>query len=307
MLKLYGQMRALLRGDVPVLFLGETGVGKEQLAQALHASSARGQGPFVAVNCAAIPADLLEAEMFGIGKGVATGVRERPGMFQLARGGTLFLDEIADMPFALQAKLLRALQGREIQPVGAAPVRVDVRVMTATNSDLDEKIEQGRFRSDLYYRVAGFVLRVPSLRERREDIPGLVQALLATFAGEAGLAAPAITLEARRALADYAWPGNVRELEHEVRRIAYLCRDGQAADARVLSERIILSRQGEADAPPSSLRLDDNVDHLERHLIRAALLRAGGKRSTSARLLGISRNGLAMKMKRLGLLECQRL
>jgi len=300
MQELYGQMRALLWGDMPVLFLGETGVGKEQLARALHGSSARGAGPFVAVNCAAIPADLLEAEMFGIGKGVATGVNERPGMFQLAKGGTLFLDEIGDMPLTLQAKLLRALQGQEIQPVGGAPVRLDVRVITATNSDLDQKIEQGQFRRDLYYRVAGFVLRVPSLRERREDIPELVQARLAAFAREAGVAAPAITMEARRALAEYAWPGNVRELEHEVRRLAYLSRDGQAVEARMLSERIVLG-QGEAEMPPSSLRLDANVDHLERRLIRAALLRASGKRSAAARLLGISRNGLAMKMERLGL------
>ena len=300
MQELYGQMRALLWGDMPVLFLGETGVGKEQLARALHGSSARGAGPFVAVNCAAIPADLLEAEMFGIGKGVATGVNERPGMFQLAKGGTLFLDEIGDMPLTLQAKLLRALQGQEIQPVGGAPVRLDVRVITATNSDLDQKIEQGQFRRDLYYRVAGFVLRVPSLRERREDIPELVQARLAAFAREAGVAAPAITMEARCALAEYAWPGNVRELEHEVRRLAYLSRDGQAVEARMLSERIVLG-QGEAEMPPSSLRLDANVDHLERRLIRAALLRASGKRSAAARLLGISRNGLAMKMERLGL------
>src|SRR6266850_1211380 len=138
---LYAQMRAVVSGDVPVLLLGETGVGKEQIARVLHASSPRRHGPFVAVNCAAIPADLLESEMFGIGKGVATGVTGRPGQFQLAHGGTLFLDEIAEMPLALQAKLLRALQGREIQPVGGAPVRIDTRVVAATNSDLDRKME----------------------------------------------------------------------------------------------------------------------------------------------------------------------
>src|SRR6185503_8432581 len=161
MQELYEQMRALLRGDVPVLFLGETGVGKEQLARALHASSARGAGPFMAVNCAAIPADLLEAEMFGIGKGVATGVAERRGKFQMAEGGTLLLDEIGDMPLELQAKLLRALQEKEVQPVGGAPVSVDIRVIAATNSDLQRRMEEGRFRRDLFFRIAGFTLHVP--------------------------------------------------------------------------------------------------------------------------------------------------
>jgi transcriptional regulator with PAS, ATPase and Fis domain len=286
---------------VPVLLRGETGVGKEHLARLVHASSARRAGPFVAVNCAAIPAELMEAEMFGIAKGVATGVVERPGKFQLANGGTLFLDEIGDMPLALQAKLLRALQGGEIQPVGGAPVRVDARLITATNSDLDERIEQGQFRGDLYYRVAGFVLRVPPLRERREDIPSLVQAMLGAFGRETGKSIPGITAEVRRALCGYAWPGNVRELENEVRRLVYLCRDGQTVDARMLSERIVVSAEGETDTAPSSLRLEANVDHLERRLIRVALVRTGGKRSAAARLLGVSRNGLAMKMERLGL------
>ena len=302
-LELYAQMRAVVLGDVPVLLLGETGVGKEQLAHALHMSSKRRGGPFVAVNCAAIPAELLEAEMFGIAKGVATGVSERSGRFQLANGGTLFLDEIGDMPLALQAKLLRALQGREIEPVGGAPVRVDTRVITSTNSDLDAKIEHGHFRLDLYYRVAGFVLRVPALRERREDIPALVQALLGVFAREAGKAVPAITAEVRRALIAYAWPGNVRELEHEVRRLVYLARDGQPVDSCMLSERILTSGEGSTDTPPSSLKLEPNIEHLERRLVRAALLRTSGKRSAAARLLGISRNGLAMKMERLGLAD----
>ena len=299
-LDLYAEMRALVQGDIPVLLLGETGVGKEQLARVLHASSPRRHGPFVAVNCAAIPADLLEAEMFGIGKGVATGVTERPGQFQLAHGGTLFLDEIADMPLALQAKLLRALQGREIQPVGGPPVRVDARVVTATNSDLDGRMERGQFRRDVYYRVAGFVLRVPPLRERREDIPGLVQFLLGLFAQETAKALPGITGAALRALAAYAWPGNVRELEHEVRRLAYLCPDGQPVDVGLLSERI-LTRECEASLPPSALDLSANVAQLERRLIRAALVRARGKRAPAARLLGLSRNGLAMKMERLAI------
>jgi len=174
-------------------------------------------------------------------------------------------------------------------------------LITATNSDLDEKIEQGQFRGDLYYRVAGFVLRVPPLRERPEDIPGLVQAMLGVFGRETGKSIPGITAEVRRALCAYAWPGNVRELENEVRRLTYLCRDGQTVEARMLSERIVVSAEGEMDTAPSSLRLEANVDHLERRLIRVALVRTGGKRSAAARLLGVSRNGLAMKIDRLGL------
>jgi len=296
--KVYAQMRSLLRGDIPVLLLGETGVGKEQLAHTLHASGGRCEGPFVAVNCAAIPADLLEAEMFGIAKGVATGVNERRGKFSLAEGGTLFLDEIGEMPTALQAKLLRALEGKEVQPVGGAPVPIDVRVIAATNSDLDRRMQEGQFRRDLYYRVAGFVVHVPILRERRDDILELVQGFLEAVAGEIGLP-PRITPEARRALLEYPWPGNIRELEHEVLRLAYLCADGQDVELGMLSEHIRQS-PGEHPSAPCSLDLAVNVDHLERKLIRAALARTGGKRSAAARLLGISRNGLAIKMERLG-------
>ncbi len=300
MLRLHGQMRALVAGDAPLLILGETGVGKELVAQVLHASSPRGAGPFVAVNCAAIPAELMEAEMFGIGKGVATGVTERPGRFQLAKGGTLFLDEIGEMPLALQAKLLRALQGKEIQPVGGAPDRVDARVIADTNSDLDRRVKQGQFRQDFYYRIAGLVLRVPPLRERREAVADLVQVFLGTFARELGKPMPRITPETSDALAAYSWPGNVRELEHEVRRLVYLCPDGHAIDCAMLSERVLDPEEPESDELPSALTLEANVDHLERRLIRTALARTGGRRAAAARLLGISRNGLANKIERLG-------
>jgi DNA-binding NtrC family response regulator len=228
-------------------------------------------------------------------------VAERTGQFQLARGGTLFLDEIGDMPLVLQAKLLRALQGGEVQPVGGRPVRVDARVVTATNSDLDQKIQQGLFRRDLYYRVAGVSLRVPSLRERREDIPELVHAFLDAFAREAGKPRPRITAEALRVLTGYAWPGNVRELEHEARRLVHTCGEGETIDLDMLSPRVVVSPEPETPAPPCSLRLDANIEDLERRLIQATLARTRGNRSTAARVLGISRNGLAMKMDRLGL------
>jgi two-component system response regulator HupR/HoxA len=305
MRKLYAEMAPLVQGDLPVLLVGETGVGKEQLAHTLHLSSARREGPFVAVNCAAIPADLLEAEMFGIGRGVATGVAARPGKFQSAEGGTLFLDEVGDMPLLLQAKLLRALQGGEIQPVGGTAVAVNVRIVTATNSDLEERLRDGRFRQDLYYRIAGFVLRVPPLRERSSDLAALVDGFLLDSARETGKSIVGISDAALSALGCYSWPGNVRELQHEVRRVGYLCPDGKCAEVSMLSDRI-RERSDEASLPlhpaeTDTLDLRVNVDLLERRLIARALARADGSRAGAARLLGISRNGLALKMERLGL------
>ena len=302
MRSLYGQMRALVQGDLPVLLLGETGVGKEFLARILHDSSPRRKGPFVAINCAAIPADLLEAEMFGIGKGIATGVAERRGKFQMAEGGTLLLDEIGDMPLELQAKLLRAVQEKEVQPVGGAPVPVDIRIIAATNSDLHRRMEEGRFRRDLYFRVAGFALHVPPLRERREDVPVLVESFLRAFTGETGKAVRGITVKALRALTEYAWPGNVRELEHEVRRLVYLCPEGQAIDSTLISLPVLADpHEGASEPALDTLELAKNVSALERRLIREALDKAGGNRTQAAKLLRISRNGLAIKMEKLGL------
>ena len=306
MTSLYEQMQALSQGDLPILLLGETGVGKEHLTRILHASSARRGGALVAVNCAAIPADLLEAELFGIGKGVATGVAERVGKFQLAAKGTLFLDEIGDMPLPLQAKLLRALQEKQIQPVGGAPVTVDIRVISATNIDLQRRMDEGLFRRDLYYRVAGFVLRVPPLRERPDDLPLLVDAFLHDFERETGKTLRGVTVKARDALVAYPWPGNVRELHHEVRRLVYLCPAGQAIESNMLSEHILVaarSHQASSEETPASLELGASVARLERRLIREALGRAGGNRTQAARLLGVSRNGLAIKMKRLGITD----
>ncbi len=299
---LYAQMAPLGQGDLPVLVLGETGVGKECVARILHLSCARHAGPFVAINCAAIPADLLESELFGIGKGVATGVAERTGRFQQAEGGTLFLDEIGEMPPPLQTKLLRALQQKEVQPVGGAPTAVDIRVVAATNSDLQRRMEDGAFRRDLYYRVAGCALRVPPLRERREDLPALVEAFVRTFGREAGKRVRGITVRTLRALQEYDWPGNVRELEHEVRRLVSLCPEGQPLESGMLSPHILAPPAAPpAQEPSLGLSLEAHVERLERRLIREALERSGGNRSEAARLLGISRNGLALKMDRLGI------
>ena len=301
---LYAQLRPLVRGDLPVLLLGETGVGKELLARILHDSSPRRRGPFVAINCAAIPADLLEAEMFGIAKGVATGVTERRGRFQSAEGGTLLLDEIGDMPLELQAKLLRALQEKEVQPVGGAPAAVDIRVIAATNSDLHRHMEEGRFRRDLYFRVAGFALRVPPLRERREDIPALLEAFARAAAREHGKTVRGFTVKALRTLVAYAWPGNVRELEHEAGRLVALCPQGEAIDSTMISPDILGGEPAHGTAAPAdTLELEKNVDALERRLISQALAQVGGNRTRAAKLLGVSRNGLAIKMERLGLTE----
>jgi two-component system response regulator HupR/HoxA len=209
------------------------------------------------------------------------------------------------MPLLLQAKLLRALQGGEIQPVGGTPVAVDVRIVTATNSDLEERLRDGRFRQDLYYRVAGFVLRVPPLRERSSDLAALVDGFLADCARETGKSILGIGEAALAALGRYPWPGNVRELQHEVRRLGYLCPDGECVEASMLSDRI---RDGSDEArlplhpaETDTLDLRANVDLLERRLIARALARAAGSRAGAARLLGVSRNGLALKMERLGL------
>jgi len=304
MMAVFREMRSLLIGELPVLIVGETGVGKEYIAQTLHFSSIRAKMPFQAINCAAIPADLLEAELFGIGRGVATGVAEREGRFQQAEGGTLFLDEIADMAPGLQAKLLRALQEREVHPVGGRqPVPVNVSVMAATNSDPRLLLESGRLRADLYYRLAGSVLEIPPLRRRREDIPHFVEHFVRVCSSRTKKQVKGITFKALSLLTDYHWPGNVRELEHEMRRAVNLCPPGQAVDCTVLHPYLLATTRqvSETEEEPADLRLDRQIERLERDTIRRALRRAQGNRSEAARLLGISRNGLASKLERLGI------
>jgi len=303
--RLYGEIRALCRGDLPVLFTGETGVGKEHAAKILHLSSDRARSPCLAMNCAAIPTDLLEAEMFGVAEGAATGVRAREGRFAQARGGTLFLDEIGDMSLALQAKLLRAVQEKEVQPVGGRPVAIDVRIVAATNKDLLAEVEAGRFRSDLYYRVAGAVLTVPPLRERREDIPGLLESFLRAAAIAAGKGVRGLTIKAQDTLVAYPWPGNIRELEHEIQRLVQVCPEGQAIDSTMLPERFAAALQNAEKEPAvhDDLRLERHVLDLERRLIRQALDESGGSQRQAALRLGISRNALTRKMRRLGIVE----
>jgi two-component system response regulator HupR/HoxA len=296
-------MRPVLHSDVPVLIVGETGVGKELLARSLHLSSLRRSGPMVAVNCAAIPAELLESELFGIGDRVATGVAGRRGVFEQAAGGTLFLDEIAEMPVELQVKLLRVLEDRELRPLGERPRPIDVRVLAATNADLGAQVEAGRFRRDLYFRIAGYVLEIPPLRRRREDVPVLVEGFLRRFCAEVGKPVRGVTVRALRALVARDWPGNVRELEHEVRRLVYLCAPNQAIEASMLESPAektpVPSPAATATAPSAaSGELDLDLKSIEQRVIREALRRARGNQVRAAKLLGVSRHVLRRKIDR---------
>ena len=326
--QIYELMQNLAQGDLPVLIIGETGVGKEYLSHILHFSSPRHQGPFVAINCAAIPAELLESELFGIGDGVATGVTASKGRLQLASGGTLFLDEIGDMSSDLQAKLLRALQEKEVHPVGRDPVPVDVRVVAATNQDLKQRIDGGSFRADLYYRLAGYVLEIPPLRERPEDIPDLVEHFLRDCAQELDRPIRGLTVRALRLLTEYPWPGNVRELANEVRRAVYLCSDRGTIESSTLSASIVepsaapveekaTERPAAGAEVPFSVGAEDetqkvpapdltdtskfNLGKLEKRTIQAALNKSGQNQVQAAKLLGISRQSLRRRIERLNL------
>jgi DNA-binding NtrC family response regulator/pSer/pThr/pTyr-binding forkhead associated (FHA) protein len=300
----YRQLELLLSGRMPVLVTGETGVGKEHVVRILRASSDRGDGPLEVVNCAAIPSELLEAELFGIEEGIATGVKAREGCFRRANGGIVFLDEIGDMPPALQAKLLRTLQDGEVHPVGARrPARIDVRVVTATNTELEERMHSGSFRRDLYYRIAGCRVHVPPLRERTADVPPLVAHFLERSVAETGRRVRGISVAALATLSRAGWPGNVRELENEVRRLVQLCPDGRAIESDMVSPSISAPAAAPqvTTAAPDDLHLLRRVAELEGTLVRQALARSAGNLSEAARLLGVSRNGLVMKMQRLGI------
>ena len=299
---LHREVEVLSQGDTSVLILGETGTGKELLAHLIHVWSNQSKGPFIAVNCAAIPADLLEAELFGIARGVATGVYEREGYFKLADGGTLFLDEIGELHLPSQAKLLRVLQDREVRRVGGTVTRINVRVIAATNADLRKRMADGSFRPDLYYRLAGFEVCVPSLRDRKEDIPIFIQHYIEAFSRQAGKTVSGITSETLELLTDYPWPGNIRELENEIRRLVYTCAPDKFISPDLLPTYILFPTCRETEVTLlTPLQLEPHLEELERRLILEALERSRGNYSRTAKLLGISRNGLAIKMERLGI------
>ncbi len=288
--------RRVARVDSTVLLTGESGVGKERVARFIHGESARTGGPFVAINCGAVPEGLLESELFGHAKGSFTGAaQDRPGLFEAAHGGTLFLDEIGEVPPPMQVKLLRALQEREVRRVGENLVRkVDVRVLAATNRDLAAEVNAARFRQDLYYRLRVVEIKVPPLRERPDDILPLARAALAESSARTGRKVSGFTPAAASLLVRYAWPGNVRELANAVERAVVLSR-GARIDVEDLPEEIGL-------APPVAL-LPGRVrplDEVEREYITAVLRAAGGNRTKAAGQLGIGAATLYRKLKQYG-------
>jgi two-component system NtrC family response regulator len=286
--------------DATVLVRGESGTGKELIARAIHFNSRRAAGPLVTLNCAALPEQLLESELFGHEKGAFTGaVAQRKGRFELADGGSIFLDEIGDLTPALQVKLLRVLQERQFERLGGTrTLTVDVRILAATHRNLEQAMRDGTFREDLYYRLNVVVIQIPPLRERREDIAALLDHFLLRFAAKNRREVTGITAAARDALLRYDYPGNVRELENVVERAVLLCR-GRVIDLEDLPVVLRPDERGTAEAEPRSLPA--LVESIERQAIRAALERHGGIQTQAAEELGISERVLRYKLKKYGL------
>jgi two-component system response regulator HydG len=277
-----------------VLVLGESGTGKELIARFIHSKSGRAARPFIAVNCAAIPESILEAELFGHERGAFTGaVSKREGRFAKARGGTLFLDEIGELSPAVQVKILRVLQEGEYEPVGGNTVKADVRIVAATNRDLAAEVEAGRFREDLFYRLNVIAVTAPPLRARREDIPLLVDYFLGVYCKKNGRSRLDVPPEVLGRLMDYSWPGNVRELENVIERGAVLCRGPSLA----LSD--LPAAVAEAKSPPPSaltFSIGTPLHEVEHRLIRETLLYTNGDKSLAAQLLGISTRTIYRKL-----------
>ncbi len=288
--------------DISILLTGESGTGKELLARAIHYASPRSDKPFVVENCGALPDTLLESELFGHKKGAYTGAYEdRVGLFQQAHGGTLFLDEIGETSPAFQVKLLRVLQEGEFRPLGNnRSVSVDVRIIAATNRDLEAEVKAGRFREDLFYRLATVPLRLPALRERPMDIPLLAKAILDKDGAALGRAVKGFGPGVLDSLSAYAWPGNVRELQNEIRRMLVLS-DGNMLNAEALAPHIRHAGLAGILTPEAGAGLRDHVDALEARLLSETLTRHRGNVSRSAEELGLSRLGLRNKLARLGM------
>ena len=312
MRRLRGMISKVSSSQAPIYISGESGTGKELVARLIHAQSNRHEGPFVPVNCGALPAELMESELFGHKKGSFTGaVSDNPGMFRTASGGTLFLDEVAELPLPMQVKLLRAIQERAVRPVGESrEVPVDVRLLSATHKPLEQMLQTGAFRQDLYYRINVIELRVPPLRERREDLPQLTEHILRQIAGDVP---PRLDEGAWRALATYAFPGNVRELENILQRAYTLC-DGRVITAEHLqlttpvpvTARTELAPAEPADEPDRPLTtapadLDGALENIERETILRALEAHRWNRTATARSLGITFRALRYRLKKLGL------
>lgn len=298
------------RSQAPVYILGESGVGKELVARTIHAQGARAAGPFVPVNCGAIPTELMESEFFGHRKGSFTGAHaDKPGLFQAAHGGTLFLDEVAELPLQMQVKLLRAIQEKSVRAVGAPSEEpVDVRILSATHKDLAELVEDGRFRHDLYYRINVIELRVPPLRERRQDLPALAASILARLARSHGRATPLLAPSALDALTQYGFPGNVRELENILERALALAEEDRigADDLRLpqhapRSPGSAAHAEAVVDLHPGSAALPSYIEQLERSAIQRALEENRWNKTRTAAQLGITFRALRYKLKKLGM------
>jgi len=308
------QLRAtiskLARSQAPVYIGGESGVGKELVARLIHEQGARSNGPFVPVNCGAIPSELMESELFGHKKGSFTGAHaDKEGLFQTANGGTLFLDEVAELPLHLQVKLLRVIQEKNVRPVGASiEVPLDVRILSATHKNLGKLVEEGKFRHDLYYRINVIELPVPPLRERREDIPLIAEAILKRLAAELGETLPTLSEAAQAALAAYPFPGNVRELENILERAVALC-DGEHIEVTDLSLPVVAASPGEhaykgslsASHVTAESALPEALEQIEREAIQKALEACRYNKTKAAAQLGITFRALRYKLKKLGM------
>src|SRR6201998_1070401 len=285
-----------------VLLGGESGVGKDLIARAIHEKSKRASGPFLKINSTAIPENLLESELFGFEKGAFTGaVASKPGKFELADKGTLFLDEIGDVPPVTQVKLLRVLQEREFERLGGTrTIKVDVRLIAATNKDLRQALEQGTFREDLYYRLNVVPIDIAPLRERKEDIPDLANLFISRFTGESGKPVEGITPEAMRILVNYHWPGNVRELQNIIERACALAKESVLEPSDIhLDVRHAKAANGPGGFLPDGMILEQWEDEM----VQEALRRANGNKSQAARLLGLSRNALRYRLSKIGIAD----
>ncbi|MBV9504245.1 MAG: sigma-54-dependent Fis family transcriptional regulator [Acidobacteriia bacterium] len=303
MQEIFGTIDRVAPTRATVLLAGESGVGKDLIARAIHFHSPRRDRPLVKINCSALPENLMESELFGYEKGAFTGaVGSKPGKFEQADTGTVFLDEIGDVPGPVQVKLLRILQEREFERLGSNVTRkIDVRVIAATNQDLRAALEQGTFREDLYYRLNVVPMNIPSLRERKVDIPFLANHFLRKLAPDSGREVEAISDQAMEKLVSYHWPGNVRELENVIERALILCRGNQLEADDIKLEAAPRSRPQAGQNDHHFLPEGMTLDQYEQEIIREALRRADGNKSQAARLLGLTRNALRYRLTQMGL------
>ena len=302
MRKVMAQIERVAASETRICILGETGTGKELVARTLHERSTRASGPFITLNCAAVPAELIESELFGHEKGSFTGAGARHiGKFEQAEHGTIFLDEIGDMPLSMQAKLLRVLEENEVERIGGdRPVRVDVRVVVATHRDLNQLVQAGKFRQDLFHRVYVFPLQLPPLRQRREDIPMLVDHFVEQVCTQNGWKPMPFTTEAIHGLQAYAWPGNVRELRNAVERLMLLATEGEVG-VGVVEMAIPQSATPGSDSTATAGPLSDRVQSFERQVILAELKRNHSHVTNTAKALGLERSHLYKKCEMLGI------